>query len=69
MKVMQDVSPTIDIAAVTAADPLDDEEKAMLLRLKYALPFAGFVALQPAQAQMLGPFRETYVTLTGPGHN
>jgi len=36
----------------------------MLSPLKYALPFAGLLALQPAQAQMLGPVWETYVTLT-----
>ncbi|HWB49111.1 MAG TPA: hypothetical protein VG651_08375 [Stellaceae bacterium] len=36
----------------------------MLSRVKYALPFAGLLALQPAHAQVLGLSWETYVTLT-----
>jgi hypothetical protein len=44
--------------------PSDDKEKPMLSPLKYALPVAGLLAFQPAQAQMLGPLWETYVTLT-----
>jgi hypothetical protein len=37
----------------------------MLAALKYALPFAGLLGLQPVEAQSLGPpFWETYVTLS-----